>query len=48
MNDSGTVEMSKHIMYGPARNKHSKADEIERAPDSTVSSDLGEYIFLNF
>ena len=41
MNDGSTVEMSKHI-YGPDRNKHNKANEIEHVPESAVSSDLGK------
>ena len=39
MNDGGAAEMTMS-MYGPDRNNH-KVNEIEHAPDSTVSSDLG-------
>ena len=42
MNDGNSVEISKH-MYGSDRKKqHNKSDEIERVPESAVSSDLGK------
>ena len=40
MNDGNVVEIGKH-MYGADRKKHNKSDEIERVPESSVSSDLG-------
>ena len=48
MNDTNTVEISKHNMYGSDRKRHNKSDEIERVPESGVSLDLGKMIVSTF
>lgn len=46
MNDGNSVEISKH-MYGSDRKKqHNKSDEIERVPESAISSDLGKCFLI--